>query len=212
MEPKYNNELSNNKKPAKVRKRMSTKLLVKVSILSVLAFVIMFLELPLVIFPDFLKLDFSDLPALIASFSLGPIAGVLVQLIKNLLHFIIMTKTGGIGELANFIIGSALVIPAGFAYTKMKNKKGAIIGLLMGIVSMTVAGALANYFILLPFYAKIMPIDAVISAASQVNSLIVDIKSLIIYAIVPFNILKGVVIAIITTLIYKKISPIINRI
>lgn len=210
MELKLNNQFT--KKTKKKKKTMSTKLLVKVSILSVLAFVIMMLELPLVIFPGFLKLDFSDLPALIASFSLGPVAGVLVQLIKNFIHFIIMTKTGGVGELANFIIGAALVIPSGIIYKKHKNKKGALLGMSLGIIAMTIVGALANYYILLPFYAKIMPMEAVINMASKVNSLIVDVKTLILYAIVPFNIIKGIIVAGITTLIYKKISPIINRI
>lgn len=206
MEPNYKENFS----PKKPKKTMSVKFLVKVSVLAVLSFIIMFLELPLLIFPEFLKLDFSDIPALVAAFSMGPIAGVLVELVKNLLHLMI-TKTGGVGELANFIIGAALVIPAGIIYKHKKNKTSAILGLIAGVIAMTIAGALANYYILLPFYSTIMPIQVIIDIAAKINSAIVDLKTLIYYAIIPFNIIKGIVVAIVTTLIYKKISPIINR-
>jgi riboflavin transporter FmnP len=181
----------------------------KVAILSVIAFLIMYIEFPIVFFPAFLKIDLSDLPALIAGFALGPVAGIMVELIKNLLH-LFQTSTGGVGELANFVIGVALVGPASAIYYRDKSRKSAIIGMLVGIVSMAIVGALANYFVLIPFYQNFMPIDAIIAMGQQANAAIVDVRTLVIYGVVPFNLLKGFVIMVITALIYKKISPLLK--
>ncbi len=188
---------------------LKVNVMTKVAILSVIAFLIMYIEFPIVFFPAFLKIDLSDLPALIAGFALGPVAGIMVELIKNLLH-LFQTSTGGVGELANFVIGVALVGPASAIYYRDKSRKSAIVGMLVGIVSMAIVGALANYFVLIPFYQNFMPIDAIIAMGQQANAAIVDVRTLVIYGVVPFNLLKGVVIMIITALIYKKISPLLK--
>ena len=184
--------------------------LIKISLMGVIAFVIMFLEFAIPIFPSFLKIDISDIPAIITGFALGPIAGVAVELVKNILH-LFRTSTGGIGELANFLVGSAFVLPAAYLYSKKKDKKTAIIGMIVGIASMAVVGALANYYILLPFYSNFMPIEAVVGMAAAVNSLVVDVKTLILYAIIPFNVVKGIVITLLTIPIYKKISTVLHK-
>ncbi|MBN2899507.1 MAG: ECF transporter S component [Clostridia bacterium] len=190
-------------------KKYSVSTMTKVSILSVIAFIIMFIEAPVFVFPGFLKIDLSDVPALVAGFALGPAAGVAVELLKNLLH-LLRTSTGGVGEVANFVIGAALVVPAAVSYQKRKDRSGALVGLGVGILAMSIVGALANYYVLLPFYQNFMPLDAIIGMSAQANSAIVDIKTLIIYGIMPFNIFKGLVVAIITMLLYKKISPLLK--
>ncbi|SHK52932.1 ECF transporter S component [Tepidibacter formicigenes] len=188
----------------------STSSLVKISILSVLSYLIMFIEIPVLFFPVFLKLDFSDIPAIIGGFALGPVAGVFIELIKNLLHFVTKSNTGGVGEFANFLVGGGFVFVSSGIYYINKNKKNAVIGCIVGTIAMAVIGGFANYYILIPFYAKIFPIEAVVQMGTVVNKSIIDVKTLIYYAIVPFNLLKGVIVSIITAILYKKVSIILK--
>jgi len=192
------------------KKLLSVKNMAKISILSVIAFILMQIELPLPIFPSFLKIDLSDLPALIGGFALGPAVGILIELFKNLMH-LTRTSTSGVGELANFLVGIALVVPASVIYFKNKTKKNAIIGLLVGTIMMGIVGGLFNYFILLPFYANVMkfPMDAIVNMGTIVNKNIVDIKTLVFYAIIPFNIFKSIIISVFTLLVYKRISKLL---
>lgn len=184
--------------------------MIKISILGVISFIIMFFEFPVFFVPGFLKIDASDLPGLIGAFALGPIAGIFIELIKNLLH-LLKTSTGGIGELANFIVGSAFVYSAGVIYHMKKTKKSAIIGCIFGTLFMSFIAALCNLYILIPFYAKFMPIQAIIGMTGEINSLVVDLNTFILYGIVPFNILKGILISLLTLVLYKYISPIIKN-
>ncbi len=198
------------KMTTKTTKRLSVSTMTKIAMLSVLAFVLMLIELPLPIFPAFLKLDISDMPALIAGFAMGPFAGIMVELIKNVMH-LLKTTTGGVGELANFIIGSAIVLPSALLYMKYKNKKFAVIGLLLGTVLMAAVGALANYFVLIPFYQNFMPIDAIVAMGTAINHNIKGVSTLVLYGIVPFNLFKGLVISFITLLLYKRLSPVLSN-
>ena len=192
------------------KKLLNIKNMTKISILSVIAFILMQIEFPIPIFPSFLKIDLSDLPALVGGFALGPIVGILIELFKNLMH-LIQTSTSGVGELANFLVGVALVAPASLIYYRNKiiNKSGS--GLVGCTIGMGIVGGLSNYYILLPFYANVLkfPIEAIVEMGSLVNSNIVDLNSLIFYAIIPFNILKGIVLSVITMLIYKRISSLL---
>jgi riboflavin transporter FmnP len=190
-------------------KKYSVNTMTKVSILSVIAFIVMFIEAPVFIFPGFLKIDLSDVPALIAGFALGPAAGVAVELLKNVLH-LLRTSTGGVGEMANFVIGASMVAPAAFIYHRKKDRTGAVLGLTVGVLIMSVVGAFANYFVLLPFYQNFMPLDAIIGMSAAANGAIVDIKTLILYGIIPFNLFKGVIVAIFTMLLYKKMSTLLK--
>ncbi len=192
-----------------MNRQSSVNLMVKIALLSVISFVIMFIEFPLPLFPPFLKIDLSDIGALVGAFAFGPVAGITIELLKNILH-LLRTSTGGVGELANFIVGAALVAPAGFIYSKNKSMKTALIGLSVGTLCMGLVGAIANYYILIPFYANFMPIDQIIGMAQAANSLIVDLKSYVLYAAIPFNIIKGIVVSILTLLIYKRISPLLH--
>lgn len=195
---------------AKKTSIFTTSNMVKIALLSVIAFVLMMIELPVMFFPEFLKMDISDLPAIIGGFAIGPVAGVAIELIKNILKFVFKTTSGGVGEFANFAIGGAFVFISSGIYHMKKTKKNAIIGCIAGTVAMAAFGAAANYYVLIPFYSNFMPIDAIISMGTAVNKNIVDLKTLILYAIVPFNIFKGIAISLITAVIYKKISVILK--
>jgi len=190
----------------------STNYIAKVAILGAASWLIMLLEFPLAfIFPEFLKFDFSDIIPLIGSLALGPVAGILIELIKNLIHML-QTSTSGVGELANFIVGAAFVGVAGVYYKIHKTKKGALIGLLLGVVAMVVAGGIVNYFITIPLYSILLvPFDVIIGMSAKVIPAIHDRFTLILYAFCPFNLLKGVVLALITWPIYKKLSPILHK-
>ena len=189
-----------------------TAYFVKVAMLGVLAYVVMFLELALPFFPSFLKLDLSDLIPLIGALALGPAAGVLVELLKNLLH-LITTHTGGVGELANFIVGSAFVATAGAVYKAHKTKKGAVAALGCSILAMIAAGGLVNYFITVPLYALVLgwSTEMIVGMSSQVIPAIHDKLSLILFAFCPFNLLKGVILSLIALPLYKRVSPLLKR-
>lgn len=187
--------------------------IVKIAMLGVLAYVVMFLEFALPVFPSFLKMDFSDLIPLLGSLALGPVAGILSELIKNLLHLLTASHTGGVGELANFVVGSAFCATAGFYYQRHKTKKGALVSLVLAAVAMIVAGALVNYFITVPLYAAVLgwSTEMIVGMSQAVIPAIKDKLTLIIYAFCPFNLIKSVVLAVITIPLYKKVSPLLHK-
>lgn len=188
----------------------NTNSLTKIAVLSTVAYIVMLIDFPIFFFPPFLKLDFSDIPALIAAFAIHPVAGVLVELIKNLFHFITKTSTGGVGELGNFLVGATFVFSAGAIYRIKKEKKYAIIGCLIGTLVMSACAGVFNTYVLIPFYSNIMPIDAIIGMGTAITPKIYDVKTLVMYSIVPFNLLKGFIISLIAIIIYDKILPILN--
>lgn len=191
----------------------TTSTLVKVGILSAIGYILMFISVPIpALFPDFLKIDISDITALLGGMALGPVAGITIAFLKNLLQFITgFSTTGGVGELANFIIGGSFVWVVSFAYSKRNDIKGVIVGLLLGIVVMTIVGCVANYLIILPFYSTIMPIEEVINMGAVINPLIVDKVTFILWIIAPFNLLKAVLMSLVTLPIYKKTEKVLNK-
>jgi len=198
---------------ANSKKKLSTRMIAQIGMLAAIAFVLMLFEIPLPFAPSFYEIDFSEVPVLIGCFSMGPLAGVLIELVKIILNLCINgTVTAGVGELANFVIGCALVLPAAFIYKRKKTKKGAIIGLVTGTLFMTISGCFINAYVMLPTYAKAfgMPIEALVEMGSAVNASITDLLTFVMFAVVPFNLLKGVLVSIIVLLIYKKISPILK--
>ena len=197
-----------------MNQRINTKTITKVGILGAVATVLMLLEFPLWFAPSFYELDFSEVPVLLGAFALGPAAGAMIELVKILINFVLNgTDTGGVGEFANFIIGCAFIVPAGFIYKRNKSFKTAILGLVVGTLTLAVAGAFLNYYLLLPLYAKIYgyPIQAFIDMGNALNPAITDLKTFVLYAVVPFNLLKGTVVSAMVILIYKKLSPILHR-
>jgi len=197
-----------------VKKRMNTKVIAKIGVLSAVATVLMLFDFPLWFAPNFYKLDFSEVPVLLGTFAMGPVAGVAIEFVKILINFVLNgTDTGGIGELANFAVGCSFIIPAGYIYNHKKSFSTAIIGLVAGTIILTTIGSLMNYFVLLPVYAKVYgaPLEAFINMGNVINPAITDLKTLVMYAVAPFNLFKGVVVSSITILIYKKLSPILHK-
>lgn len=197
-----------------VNQRGSAKVIAKVGVLSAVATVLMLFDFPLWFAPNFYQLDFSEVPVLLGAFALGPAAGAAIELVKILINFVLNgTDTGGVGELANFIIGCSLVIPAGFIYKHNKSYKTAIIGFIAGTLAMAIAGAFMNYYLLLPVYSKVYgaPVQAFIEMGKALNPAITDLKTFVLYAVVPFNVFKGIVVSAAVLLIYKRISPILHK-
>lgn len=193
------------------KKTINIKSLTIIAMLAAISTVLMFLSFSIPLFPIFLKLDFSEVPALIAAFSLGPFAGVSVVFIKNLIN-LLFTSSGGIGEFANFLIGSFFVFSAGLVYQKFKTRKGAILSMTVGTIIMSIVGTVANYYILMPLYTLVMPIDSIVNMFKSINPYADTMLKIMFMTIAPFNLLKGFIVSLITFLIYKKLSPIIKRI
>lgn len=176
------------------------------AMLSAIAFVLMFLEFSVPFMPSFIKMDLSELPALIGAFAMGPVSGVMVCLIKNLLH-LFMTTTGGVGELSNFILGACFVFPAGMVYQKWKNKKSAVAGAFAGALLMAVVSVFSNYFIVYPVYYNFMPEEVVLGAYRMILPGVKNILESLIVFNAPFTFVKGIFSVIITLVIYKPLSP-----
>ena len=182
----------------------------KTALLAALAAFLMTLEIPLPFAPSFYQIDLSEVPVLLGGFALGPAAALCIELLKNLLYLLFKgTITAGVGELANFLIGLSLVLPASLLYRKKKSRKG----LLWGTLAMTAAGVAVNYFVLLPAYSFFMgiPLSALVDMGSAVNSSITSLGTLVIFATLPFNLLKGALSSLITLLLYKQLSPLLRR-
>lgn len=193
------------------RRLFTTRALVRIAMLSVIAFVLMLLEVPLPLVPPWLKFDLGDLPALIGSFALGPIAGIVIEFLKVLLFFVIRgTTSGGVGELASFLLGASLVVPAGLVYMRNRTRTGAALGLLAGIIVFSAMGVIANIYVLLPFYQTIMPLDVILGMASKVNPAIKSLNDIVLMGVLPFNIIKGVLTSVATLILYKYVSPLLK--
>lgn len=195
----------------RTKNRTKVRSIAQIGMLGAIATVLMLFEIPLPFAPAFYKIDFSEVPVLVGCFVMGPLAGAAIEFIKIMLNFAINgTMTAGVGELANFLIGCALVVPAGLIYRRKRTRKGAIAGMAAGTVFMAFVGCFLNAYILLPAYAKAfeMPIDALVGMGNAVNGNITDLFTFVMFAVAPFNLLKGVLVSLIVLLIYKKISPI----
>ena len=190
-------------------KNIRTRKIIGAAMLAAVSFVLQFLELPMPLTPAFARFDFSDLPALIGAFAYGPIWGVVIELVKNLLHLTV-SSTGGVGELANFVMGAALVFSAGLIYKKHKSRKMALIGCFVGSVCMGVMAAVMNYFVLLPLFQMFMPMEEMIAAFAAFVPFIRTKLDVVLWNSLPMNILKGAVISLITMLLYKRLSPLLK--
>lgn len=188
--------------------------MVCVGMLAAISVILMLFEFPLpFIAPSFYELDFSEVPILIGAFALGPMAGVLTELVKILLNLVINgTDTAFVGEFANFVMGCAFVVPASLIYKARKSRKRAVIGLISGTVIMSAAAFFINALVLLPAYSKAfgMPMEVFVEMGTAINPAINGVWSFVLLAVVPFNLFKGVLVSVITILLYKHISPILK--
>ena len=175
--------------------------IVSIAMLCALAGVLMFIKFPIPIAPSFNKLDFSDTACLVGGFSLGPLAAVLICLIKNLINVILEgTTTAFVGEISNFLMSCALCVTAAVIYKKDHTKKGAIKSMIIGIIVLVIASAVINYFVLIPAYVKFMnfPLEAIIGLGTKIFPSIDSLFKLVLFCTVPFNFIKGVAVCLIT--------------
>ena len=187
---------------------LSVRNVTVMAMFGALAAVLMIFEVPLpFIAPSFYGMDISEGPVLVGTFALGPVAGVVMELVKLILK---PTSTGFVGEFANFCVGCSLALPAGFIYRLNKTKKGAVIGMAAGTVIMTIVAVILNAVVMLPFYSHFMPLDTIIAAGAAINPAISNVWTFVILAVGPFNILKGVIVSLLTALVYKRVSVIIH--
>ena len=196
----------------KSKERIGVRGVVQIGMLSAIAIILMQFEVPLPFAPPFYKIDFSEIPVLIGCFVMGPLAGAIVELIKVILNVVISgTTTGGVGDIANFLIGCAMCVPAGMIYKKYHTRKSALAGMAVGTVFMTVIGCILNAYVLLPVYAKAfeMPIDALVAMGTAVNHSITSLSTFVIFAVAPFNLLKGILVSLIVFFVYKKIRQVL---
>lgn len=194
------------------KKLFHVRNIVLMGMLGAVGAVLMLFEFPLpFIAPSFYGLDLSEIPVLIGSFSMGPLAGAVIETVKILVKLVLKpTSTGFVGEFANVCIGCALVLPAGLIYKFKKTKKGAIIGMIVGTLCMATVGAILNAVVMLPFYSNFMPLESIIEAGAAINPAISNVWTFVILAVAPFNLIKGALVSVVTALVYKRISVIIH--
>lgn len=185
----------------------------KVSILAAIAFVLMLFEIPMPFAPSFYKMGLDEVAVMIAGFAMGPWAAVATEALKIVLNLLFQgTTTAGVGELTNFLLGMFYVLPAAIYYQHHKNRKGAMIGLLLGSISLAVFGAILNYFVSLPMYSYFygLPLDAIIGMGAAINPLITNRFTFCLFSVLPFNLVKAAATSLVTLLLYKRVSPLLH--
>ncbi len=181
------------------------------AVLSAAAAVLQLIEIPIpFLIPDFVRLDFSELPALLASFSLGPLWGAAVCLIKNLFK-LTTSYSGGVGELGNFLMGVCFVVPAGVFYRQHKTRRGALAASILGAVCMAAASVPINYFITYPAYEKFFPIEQILALYQLIRPSANGLLECLITFNAPFTLLKGALDVALCFLIYKPLSPLLHK-
>ncbi|MBD5133939.1 MAG: ECF transporter S component [Clostridiales bacterium] len=184
-----------------------------VGIFAAIAAVLVYFEFALPFAPQFYELDFSLVPVLICSFSLGPVAGVVCELVKEILKLLLKgTTTAFVGDLSNFVNGCAFILPASVIYFAKKSRKSAVIGMGVGTVVLTVFGSVFNAVYLLPAFSALygMPLDTIVGMGTKVNPSITSVTTLVMFAVVPFNLLKGTLVSLITFFLYKHIERLLR--
>ena len=191
----------------------SAKTVAKVGVLSAIAYILMFISIPLPIFPSFLKIDLSDIPTIFGGMSLGPMAGLAIVIVKNFLQGITASTTGGVGEFANVVIGGSYVLIICLFYRKLKSIKGVVVGGLLGIVAMTIMGCIMNYYIMMPLYAVVygMPLEQIVQMGTVINPKVTDLMTFVIWMIAPFNIVKASIMTVVTLPLFEKMETILKK-
>ena len=181
-----------------------------IGILSAISYILMWLEVPAPLMPPFIKFDFSDFPALIAAFALGPVSGILVELIKNVLHSF-SSGSFAVGELSNFILGASFVGVAGLVYQKKKNKKGAVLASLLGAMTMALISYPSNLFVVYPFYYNFMPKETVLSMYQLILPSVGSMEKALLIFNLPFTFIKGMLDVLLCLFLYKSVSPLLHK-
>ena len=192
------------------RRGVSARTIAVIGVLSAAAFVLQLIEIPVpMLMPAFIKFDFSDLPALLGAFALGPISGILIELIKNLLHTM-ASGSFAVGELSNFMLGAVFVGVAGLIYSRNRTKKGAVLGAVAGAAAMALFSVPSNYFIVYPVYYNFMPRETILAAYQAIVPGVKSILQSLLVFNLPFTFVKGMIDVVITFLIYKQLSPLLK--
>ncbi len=191
------------------QKKVNVRRLTITAMLAAVSSVLMFFSFNVPLMPSFIKMDFSELPALFASITLGPVSGVVVCLVKNLVNLFFST-TGGVGELSNFLLGAFFVLPAGFLCRKDKSYKNAIIGSLIGAAIMALFSVASNYFVIYPVYYNFLPEEAVLGMYQAINPGIHSVLDALWIFNMPFTFIKGLCSAVIAILLYKPLLPVLK--
>ncbi len=197
----------------KQKTKFTIHTITKIAVLTAISAVVMLFEFPLPFAPSFYELDLSEAVILMGGFAMGPVPAAIIELLKNLINILLNgTSTAYIGELANFVTGCAFVVPASLIYKYNKSIKSAIISLVVGTISLATIGSLFNYFVLIPTFSKFyhLPIDDIVSMGSAVNPLVTDLKTLVAFAVAPFNLVKGAICSVINLLLYKRVSRVLH--
>lgn len=191
---------------------LTTKNIALMGMLGALGGVLMLFQIPLpFVAPGFYKLDLGELPVLIGAFTLGPVAGIVIEFIKIIVKLLLKsTSTGFVGDFANFVIGCSLILPAAIIYRFNRSKKGAVIGMIVGTMSITVVGAVVNALVMLPFYSNLMPMENILAAGAAVNPAVGSVWTFVLFCVAPFNLIKGVLVSLLTLLLYKRVSVLIH--
>lgn len=197
-----------------MKKNFSARGIALMGMLAAIAALLTLIDFPIpFIAPSFYKFDFSEVPVLIGAFAMGPVAGIIIELVKILLNLLLNgTSTAYVGEIANFVMGLTFIFPASIIYHFKTNKKGAFIGLGVGTVTATVASALLNAFVLIPTYVKLfgMSMDTIVKMGNAIFSSVTNETTFVLLCVAPFNLIKFLVSALITALLYKKVSFVIK--
>ena len=183
-----------------------TRKLVGTAMLAAVSVVLMFLAFPVPLMPSFIKLDLAELPALIGAYAYGPLAGVAVCLVKNLIS-LMKSSSGGVGTLCNFLLGVCFVVPAGLIYKYHRDRKSAFLGALAGAVIMAVVSVFVNYWVIYPIYTAFMPMEAIIGMYQAINPKVENLWQALLIFNMPFTFIKGMISVAIAFVIYKPLSP-----
>ena len=197
----------------KLPRQSSARRAAYIGVFAAVAAVLMYLEFPLPFAPPFYEIDFSEVPVLICTFSLGPVSGVVCELVKVIIKLLLKgTTTAFVGDFANFVVGCSFLLPATIIYHRFKTKKGALVGMGVGTATMTVFGSLFNAVYLLPAFSALygLPLETLVAMGTKVNGAINSVSTLVLFAVVPFNLLKGVLVSVITFLLYKRIERLLK--
>lgn len=193
---------------------LSTKNIAVMGMLGALAAVLMLFEVPLpFIAPSFYGLDLSEVPILVGTFALRPVAGAVMEVVKILIKLVLKpTSTGFVGEFANLVFGCSMVLPAGLIYRFHKTKKSAMIAMAVGTVIMAAVGIVGNALVMIPFYANFMPLENILAAGAAINPAVGNVWTFAVFCVGPFNVIKGIIVSVITALVYKRVSVMIHSI
>ena len=205
--------MSNSSQPRK--KVLTTANMTRISVLAAISVILMLVPfLRIEVIPHMYTLDFSNLPVLLGAFAMGPEAGMIIVLIKELIHLVVrgIADNGGVGNAADLIMTAAYILPASLLYMKHRTRKHAVIGMVLGTVSVVIFGILANWLILLPFYTLVMgyPMEMIVAAVGKVFPFVTSEVTLLFWFVAPFNLVKGVIISLVAFLIYKPLSPVLH--